>query len=91
MGFGRQRGVLIQIQFPQIARDTKPRYRFMSTWEQKVEAQDKRFQYLVVAAEPYESVAFKFQNLQVDNREGKVWSHWECDTKLYSLQLMFEN
>jgi splicing factor 3A subunit 2 len=88
-GLRDQRGVLIQIQLPQISRDIKPRYRFMSTWEQKVQAQDKRFQYFVVAAEPYESVAFKLQSLQVDQREGKFWTHWDCDTKQYSLQFMF--
>ena len=70
-GCGYQRGLLIQIRLPQISKDTQPKYRFMSTWEQKHEAQDKRFQYLVVAAEPYESVAFKFQSLQIDQGEGK--------------------
>ena len=88
-GFRHQRGVLIQVQFPQISRDTKPRYRFMSTWEQKVEAHDKRFQYLVVAAEPYESVAFKLQSLEVDQRGGTFWTHWDGDTKQYTMQVMF--
>ena len=39
-----------------------PRYRFMSAYEQKVEAVDGRFQYLLFAAEPYETVAFKIPN-----------------------------
>ena len=31
----------------------------MSAWEQKKEPQDKRYQYLLFAAEPYEVIAFK--------------------------------
>jgi len=86
----RQPGMLFQLQFPQITRGIKPRFRFMSTWEQKVEAADKRFQYLIVAAEPYESVAFKIQSREVDRREGKLWTHWDPDTKQYSLQFFYK-
>jgi len=101
----RQPGLFFQLQFPQITRGVKPRFRFMSTWEQKVEQPDKRFQYLIVAAEPYESVAFKIQSREVDRREGKLWTHWDrkcpepfiradadpvADTKQYSLQLFYK-
>ena len=73
----RQPGLFFQLQFPQITRGVKPRYRFMSTWEQKIESADKRFQYLIVAAEPYESVAFKVQSREVDRRDGKLWTFWD--------------
>jgi splicing factor 3A subunit 2 len=36
-----------------------PRHRFMSAYEQKIEPPDKRWQYLLFAAEPYETIAFK--------------------------------
>jgi splicing factor 3A subunit 2 len=86
----RQLGLFFQLQFPQITRGVKPRYRFMSTWEQKVETPDKRFQYLIVAAEPYESVSFKIQSREVDRREGKLWTFWDPDTKQYSLQFFYK-
>jgi splicing factor 3A subunit 2 len=86
----RQLGLFFQLQYPQITRGVKPRYRFMSTWEQKVESADKRFQYLIVTAEPYESVAFKIQSREVDRREGKLWTHWDPDTKQYSLQMFYK-
>jgi len=79
----RQNGLFFQLQFPLISGDVKPRFRFMSAWEQKVEQPDKRFQYLVVAAEPYESVAFKIPNREVDQREGMLWSHWDRKFPLF--------
>jgi len=36
-----------------------PRYRFMSAFEQKIEAPNKDYQYLIFSAEPYENVSFK--------------------------------
>ena len=36
-----------------------PRHRFMAAYEQKVEPPDRKWQYLLFAAEPYETIAFK--------------------------------
>ena len=36
-----------------------PKHRFMSAYEQRVEPPDKAWQYLLVAAEPYETIGFK--------------------------------
>lgn len=55
----RQRSLLFQIEYPEIEEGTKPRHRFMSSYEQRVQAWDKRYQYLLFAAEPYEIIAFK--------------------------------
>ena len=84
-------GMFFQLQFPQITKGVKPRYRFMSAWEQRVEQpSDKRIQYLIIAAEPYESVAFKVQSRKIDTREGQMYTHWDPDTKQCSLQLFFK-
>ena len=72
----RQRGYLFQLHFPQITKGAKPQFRFMSTYEQNIEDVDERFQYLIVAAEPYNNIAFKIQNREIDQREGKLWTHW---------------
>jgi splicing factor 3A subunit 2 len=99
----QQPGLLFQSQFPQITWGVKPRFRFMSTWEQKIEQADKRFQYLIIAAEPYDSVGFRIQSCEVDRREGKLWTHWDRksptygtvvndleDIKQYSLQFFYK-
>ncbi|KAI8888044.1 hypothetical protein K501DRAFT_282979 [Backusella circina FSU 941] len=87
----RQLGFLYQIQYPQIAEDVIPRHRFMGAYEQKIEPPNNAYQYLVVAAEPYESIAFKIQSHKVDEAPGKLWTHWDQDSKQFSLQFFFKN
>lgn len=48
-----------QIDYPEIAEGIMPRHRFMSAYEQRIEPPDRRWQYLLMAAEPYETIAFK--------------------------------
>lgn len=55
----KQRSLLFQIEYPEIEDGVAPRHRFMSAFEQKVEAWDKKYQYLLFAAEPYEVISFK--------------------------------
>ena len=42
--------------YPEAEEGVQPRHRFMSAYEQRVEAPDKNYQYLLVACEPYETV-----------------------------------
>jgi len=87
----RQLGLLFQLQYPEIGTEIHPRYRFMSAFEQRVEQPpDRAFQYLLIAAEPYETCAFKLQAKEVDKSPGKFWTHYDPDTKEYFLQLFFK-
>ncbi|TNN78093.1 Splicing factor 3A subunit 2 [Liparis tanakae] len=54
-----QQSLLFQIDYPEIAEGIGPRHRFMSAYEQRIEPPDRRWQYLLLAAEPYETIAFK--------------------------------
>ena len=45
----------------------RPRHRFMSAYEQRVEPPDRQWQYLLFAAEPYETIAFKVRTYLVSN------------------------
>jgi len=63
----------------------------MSAFEQRVEVPaDKNFQYLLVAAEPYETVSFKLQAREVDRSHGRFWTHFDSDSKEFFLQLFFK-
>lgn len=63
----------------------------MSAFEQRVEQPpDRAFQYLLIAAEPYETCAFKLQAREVDKSPGKFWTHYDPDTKEFFLQLFFK-
>lgn len=86
----RQAGLLFQLLYPEIAQNVTPRVRFMSAYEQKVEDPDKQFQYLLVAAEPYETCGFKLQAREIDRREGRYWTWWDADAKEFWCQVLFK-
>ncbi|KAI8905474.1 hypothetical protein EDD86DRAFT_211557 [Gorgonomyces haynaldii] len=85
-----QSGLLFQIYYPDIATNVKPKHRFMSSFEQHVEAPSKYFQYILFAGEPYETIAFKIQALEVDMSAEKFWSYWDVDSKTFHLQFFFK-
>ncbi|KAI3472873.1 hypothetical protein Pfo_030318 [Paulownia fortunei] len=86
----KQRSLLFQIEYPEIEDNTKPRHRFMSSFEQKIQPFDKRYQYLLFAAEPYEIIAFKVPSTEIDKSTPKFFSHWDPDSKMFTLQLYFK-
>jgi len=64
----------------------------MSAYEQKREPPNRSYQYLIVAAEPYETIAFRIPAREIEEADddgGWNWSHWDPDTKQYSFQFMF--
>ncbi len=67
-----------------------PRHRFMSAYEQRIEPPDKKFQYLLFAAEPYETIAFKVPSREIDKTDNKFWTHWNSEAKQFFLQLSFK-
>ncbi|KFM80423.1 Splicing factor 3A subunit 2, partial [Stegodyphus mimosarum] len=85
-----QQSLLFQIDYPEIGEGIAPRHRFMSAYEQKVEPPDRRWQYLLFAAEPYETIAFKVPSREVDKSEGKFWVMWNKETKQFFLQFSFK-
>ncbi|VYS54228.1 unnamed protein product [Arabidopsis thaliana] len=86
----QQRSLLFQIEYPEIEDNIKPRHRFMSSYEQKVQPYDKSYQYLLFAAEPYEIIAFKVPSTEVDKSTPKFFSHWDPDSKMFTLQVYFK-
>jgi splicing factor 3A subunit 2 len=86
----KQFGLLFQLQYPEASQGIVPRVRFMSAFEQKVEEPDKNFQYLLVAAEPYETCAFKLQAKEVDRRDGRFWTWFDEDSKEFWIQVQFK-
>lgn len=83
-------GLLFQLLYPEGGE--RPRVRFMSAFEQKVEPaqENKGFQYLLVAAEPYETVAFKLQAKEVERSGERYWEYWDEDRREFWVQLFFK-
>lgn len=86
-----QQSLMFEIDYPEIAEHVAPRHRFMSAYEQKIEPPDRKWQYLLFAAEPYETISFKVPSREVDKSDGKFWSLWNPETKEFFLQFAFKN
>jgi len=85
-----QKSLFFQIEFTEIEPNFMPKHRIMSAYEQKIEVPDKNYQYLLFAAEPYETVGFKIPNMEIDNNESKYYVNWDKDKKVYTLQIYFK-
>ncbi|KAG8838261.1 hypothetical protein FRB91_002864 [Serendipita sp. 411] len=89
----RMEGLLVQVYLPQIKDGVIPRRRIMSGWEQKKDVLNRNYQYLIVAAEPYETIAFRIPARKILEKDDYgsewTWSHWDKDTKQFSFQFMF--
>ena len=68
-----QQSLLFEVDYPEIAEGIVPRHRFMSAYEQKVEPPDRKWQYLLFAAEPYETISFKVRSTRY------VWGYADND------------
>lgn len=83
------RSLLFQIAYPEHKEGLQPRHRFMSAFEQRIEATDKNFQYLLFACEPYETIGFKIPNQEIDKSEGRFFTNWDPKAKTFTLQLYY--
>jgi len=85
----KQRSIMFQIEYPEIEDNIKPRHRSMSSYEQNVQPCDKKYQYLLIAAEPYETISFKVPSTEID-KSTKFFSHWDPDSKIFTLHVCFK-
>lgn len=85
-----QRSLIFQIDYPEIEEGLQPRHRFMSAYEQKVEAADRNFQYVLFAAEPYETIAFKIPNKEIDKDDQKFYTDWDAQKQTFTVQFYFK-
>merc|ERR1719329_426826 len=88
----QQKALLFEIEYPESLDKVKPRHRFMSAYEQKVEPPDenKDNQYLLFACEPYETIAFKVPNMDIDKEGNKFYSNWDKQRKVFTMQIFFK-
>jgi splicing factor 3A subunit 2 len=86
-----QRCLSFEIHYPEIDRtQVQPQYRFMSAFEQKVDVPPNRaYQYLLFAADPYETIAFKVPNEPIDRNHDRFVTYWDIDSQKFTLTLYF--
>eukprot|EP01086_Lenisia_limosa_P012257 TRINITY_DN401_c0_g1_i1.p1 TRINITY_DN401_c0_g1~~TRINITY_DN401_c0_g1_i1.p1 ORF type:complete len:225 (-),score=58.66 TRINITY_DN401_c0_g1_i1:140-814(-) len=85
-----QKSMIFEVFYPEITENVKPQHRMMSCFEQRKEPADKKFQYLLFAAEPYETIAFKIPNETIDKSNDKWKVTWDSDKKRYELLMHFK-
>jgi len=81
----KQRSLLFQIDYPEIKDDHKPCQRFMSAYEQRKEATDRKFQYVLFHAQPYEIIAFKVPSYEVDQKKPQLNDKTLQNTRLNAI------
>ena len=86
-----RRSLTFELDYPDANKDTRPRYRFLSAYEQNVEFPDTKFQYLVFACDPYENVAFKIPNEPINKEAGQVYFDFDEASKKTTLQFSYLN
>ena len=97
-----QLSLLFALSYPRILATLQPRHRIMSAFEHRAEHkqpqpsaqqshQPPAYQYVVVAALPYQTVAFRIPNRDIDRGEGGVVSHWNDATKQFILQIKYKH
>jgi splicing factor 3A subunit 2 len=86
-----RRSLTFELDYPDANKDTRPRYRFLSAYEQNVEFPDTKFQYLVFACDPYENVAFKIPNEPINKEAGQVYFDFDEASKKRTLQFSYLN
>lgn len=80
-------GVALKIAYPDISTGIVPRFRFMNAFEQEIEKPRACDQYLVIVAEPYESVAIKLPARPIDTES--LISHFCVESGDYVLQFLW--
>jgi len=87
----QQKALLFEVEYPEAMEKVKPRHRFMSAYEQKVEAPESKFQYLLVACEPYETIGFKVPNMEIDKDDNRFYTNWDATRKVLTMQVFFKD
>ena len=82
-----QRSLEFEVKYPEIDEGVRPRHRFMGAFEQRVAPPSKDHQYLLFAADPYETIGFCIPSLPVDKH--KFRADWDLESKTFTVSVHF--
>ncbi|KAJ9460058.1 Splicing factor 3A subunit 2 [Diplonema papillatum] len=83
-----QRILNFQVYYADIREGVTPRHRIMSAFEQKKEPPDNRYQYLLFAAEPYETIAFKIPGDEIEQGDS-FFATWDKEKQVFTLEFAY--
>ena len=85
----KQYSLLFEISYPKIEEGLQPRHRLMSCYEQKKEPPNPKFRYLLFAAEPYETIAFKIPSWDIErdvhSKQNVLYTNWDYKTMQFTV------
>ena len=81
--------ILFEIKFEEIRKNIKPKYRIMSSFEQKIEEPNPKYQFILFAAQPYNTIGIKIPNFPI--LKEKTLEDWQIIEKTYTLQLFLKH
>jgi splicing factor 3A subunit 2 len=84
----RYTGLVVQVHCPEPFAPwlRSPQTRLMSAFEQRLEPANRLYQYLLVAAPPYDTVALKIPAREIESS----FSYWDADARLFTHQFLFK-
>jgi len=82
-----KRGLQFELVYPEIKDGLQPRQRMMSAFEQKVGPADPKYQYMLFAAEPYETIGFRIPNRPLE--KSKFETNWDSENTTFTLTCYF--
>lgn len=80
-------GLRVELQLPKLKQGVDPMIRLMNAYEQNVEEVNTNYQYLIIAAEPYENVALKLPSEPIN--EDTMLTYFDNNQRVFYVQLIF--
>ena len=84
-----EQGLQFELIYKEMEKDQRPRFRIMSAFEQQIGPKDPKYQYLLFAGEPYETIGFRIPNRPL--RKKALKTAWDQSTRTFSLNLLYES
>lgn len=83
---------MFSIEYSKITEGFQPLYRIVSSIEQRVEAPDTQWNYIVFAADPYANIGFKIPNREFERsmdaeEKTKFKTFWDTDKKIFTVSI----
>ena len=79
-----------EIHYGEIIDGTQPDYRIINAYEQKMEAADNNYLYLLFAADPYETICVKIPNKKIRMEGNYTRKLWDKKSRRFYVTVWYE-
>ena len=79
----------IEVNYQGIVNNEIPAYRICNPFEQKMEKPDKDYLYLLIAANPYETICFKIPEVNIKHKNIDINPLWDKKNLIYTLVIYY--